>query len=81
MGSQVPATFPYPKPDVSSQHAKVSFLEVPFQRNSLICYLVFTFFKAYRFLYVPPGMWCSLCAECFVRISEQTATLALYIIN
>ena len=24
---------------------------------------------------------CSLCAECFVRISEQTATFALYIIN
>jgi hypothetical protein len=36
---------------------------------------------------VPPGLtfkdsiWCSLCVECFVRISEQTATLALYIIN
>jgi hypothetical protein len=25
--------------------------------------------------------WCSLCCECFVRISEQTATFALYIIN
>jgi len=25
--------------------------------------------------------WCSLCAECFVHISEQTATFALYIIN
>ena len=25
--------------------------------------------------------WCLLCVECFVRISEQTATFALYIIN
>ena len=25
--------------------------------------------------------FCSLCVECFVRISEQTATFALYIIN
>jgi len=25
--------------------------------------------------------WCSLCVECFVRISEQTATFALYVIN
>jgi len=38
-------------------------------------------------LYVPPGLlfknstWCSLCVECFVRISEQTATFALYITN
>jgi len=36
---------------------------------------------------VPPALkfknstWCSLCVECFVRISEQTATFALYIIN
>jgi len=35
----------------------------------------------------PPGLtlknstWCSLCIQCFVRISEQTATFALYIIN
>ena len=39
------------------------------------------------FLSVPPSLtfknstWCSLCIECFVRISEQTATFALYIIN
>ena len=25
--------------------------------------------------------WCSLCVECFVRISEHTATFALYTIN
>jgi len=37
--------------------------------------------------YVPPGLkmknstWCSLWVECFVRISEQTATFALYDIN
>ena len=43
--------------------------------------------KAQRFLYVPPGLtfknstWCSLWVECFVRISEQTAAFALYIIN
>jgi hypothetical protein len=36
---------------------------------------------------VPTGLtfknstWCSLCVECFVRISEQTATFALYNIN
>ena len=40
-------------------------------------------FKAKRFLYVPPGLkfkhsiWCSLCVECFVWISEQTGTFAL----
>jgi hypothetical protein len=39
------------------------------------------------FFYVPPGLtlkisaWCSLCVECFVRISEQTATFAVYVIN
>ena len=44
-------------------------------------------FKAQLFLYVPPGLtsksstWCSLCSECFVRISEQIATFAVYIIN
>ena len=44
-------------------------------------------FKAQRFLYVPPYLtlrnstWCSLCFHCFVLISEQTATFALYIIN
>jgi len=44
-------------------------------------------FKAYRFLYVPPGLklknstWCSLCFECFLRISEETATFASYTIN
>jgi len=43
--------------------------------------------KAYRFLYVPPGItlknstWCSLCVECFVHISELTATFASYIIS
>jgi len=26
-------------------------------------------------------MRCSLCVECFVRISEQTAAFAVYIIN
>jgi hypothetical protein len=36
---------------------------------------------------VPPGLTlktptrCSLCVECFVWISEQTATFALYVIN
>jgi len=44
-------------------------------------------FKAYRFLYVPPGStfrnstWYSLCVRCFVRISEQTAAFAVYSIN
>jgi len=32
-------------------------------------------FKTWRFLYV------QLCVECFVLISEQTATFALYVIN
>ena len=47
----------------------------------------FNFFKAWRFLYIPPGLilkystWRSLCVECFVRISERTATFASYIIN
>jgi hypothetical protein len=42
-----------------------------------------------RLTYVPPGLklknstWCSLCVECFIRISEQTAifTLYSYVIN
>ena len=48
-------------------------------------FLQFLHFKAYRLLYVPPGStfknstWCSLCTACFVQISEQTATNALYI--
>jgi len=39
------------------------------------------------FLYVPPGLKfknstrCWLCGECFVWVSEQTATLAVYNIN
>ena len=47
----------------------------------------FKLLKHKRFLYVPKGLtfknstWCSLCVECFVWISEQTATSALYIIN
>ena len=44
-------------------------------------------FKAWLFLYVPQGLtfrnstWRSFCIERFVRISEQTATFALYSIN
>ena len=44
-------------------------------------------FKAQRFVYVPQGLtfknsiWRSLCVECFVRISEQTATSTLDSIN
>jgi hypothetical protein len=44
-------------------------------------------FKAYRFVYVQPGLkfknsiWCSLCVEGFVRILEQTAIFALYSLN
>ena len=44
-------------------------------------------FEPWRFLYVPPSLtfnnstWCSLCVECFVRITEQTATFALYIFD
>jgi hypothetical protein len=43
--------------------------------------------KPSGFLYVPAGLtsknstWCSLCVDCFVRISEQTATCALYNVN
>ena len=43
--------------------------------------------KPWRVLYVLPGLifknstWRSLSFECFVWISEQTATFALYIIN
>ena len=44
-------------------------------------------FKAYRFLYVPPGLtiknfpWFSFCVEIFLRISAQTATFVFYTIN
>jgi hypothetical protein len=48
---------------------------------------VFNLLKPSGFFYVPPGLtfknstWCSLCVECFVRISEQTATFAGYVIT
>jgi hypothetical protein len=43
----------------------------------------FNLLKPSSFLYTPPGLtyknstWCSLCVECFVRISEQRAAFAL----
>ena len=39
------------------------------------------FFTYYQGLTFKNSTWRSLCVECFVRISEQTATFALYIIN
>ena len=55
--------------------------------TSRITWAMHSPFKAYQFLYVRPvvafknSTWRSLCVECFVRISEQTATFALYIID
>ena len=40
-----------------------------------------SFFTYHQGLTFKNSTWCSLCFECFVRISEQTATFALYIIN
>jgi hypothetical protein len=43
--------------------------------------------KVWRFLCLPPGVtlknatWCLFCVECFVRISEETATFALNSFN
>ena len=58
-------------------------------RYHVLCfYTSLTFvqpFKAYRFLYVPPGLtfrnstWCSICVERFVRSTEQTANFAIFI--
>ena len=39
------------------------------------------FFMYHQGLTFKNSMWCSLCIECFVWISEQTATFALYIVN
>ena len=39
------------------------------------------FFTYHQGLTFKNSTWCSLCVECFVRISEQTATFVLYIIN
>ena len=39
------------------------------------------FFTYHQGLTLKNSTWRSLCVECFVRISEQTATSALYIIN
>ena len=39
------------------------------------------FFTYRQVLTFKNSIWPSLCVECFVRISEQTATFALYIIN
>ena len=38
-------------------------------------------FCTYRKVEYSNSTWCSLCVESFVRISEQTATFALYSIN
>jgi hypothetical protein len=42
-------------------------------------------FKGEWFLYVPPGLknptWCSRCFKCCLRVSERTASFAVYIIN
>ena len=52
---------------------------------TLLNYLVINLLKPSSFFYVPQGLklrnstWCSLFVECFVRISEQTTTSALYI--
>jgi hypothetical protein len=49
--------------------------------------IIFLTFQSLAVFYVPPGSilknsaWYSLCIECFLGISEQTATFALYIIN
>ena len=40
-----------------------------------------SFFTYHQGLTFKNSTWCSLCVECFVRISEQTATFALYSIN
>ena len=32
-------------------------------------------------LNVQNSTWCSLCVECFVRVSEQTAAIVVYVIN
>ena len=39
------------------------------------------FFPYHQGLKFKNSTWFSLCVECFVRISEETATFALYIIN
>jgi hypothetical protein len=39
------------------------------------------FFTYHQGLTLKNCTWCSLCDECFVWTSEQTATFALYIIN
>jgi hypothetical protein len=38
-------------------------------------------FFTYHQVNMQNSTWCSLCVECFIRISERTATFALYIIN
>jgi hypothetical protein len=49
--------------------------------------LFFKLLKPCVFFYVPPGLtfkistWYSLYIECFIWISEQTATFAVYVIN
>jgi len=49
--------------------------------------LAFKGLKRNGVMYVTPGLtmknstWCSLYVDCFVRISEQRATFALYFIN
>ena len=40
-----------------------------------------SYFTYHQGLTFKNSLRCSFCVECFVRISEQTATFALYIIN
>ena len=53
-----------------------------------MCYFIINFSKSSSFFtYSTSGFndqnstWCSLCVECFIRISEQAAAFALYVTN
>ena len=56
---------------------------LPAQRTATITNLLKPsgFFTYHQVLTFKNSTWCSLCVQCFVRISEQTATFALYSIN
>ena len=67
-----------------------SFTNLPLVRNYLFRptnSIVVTPLKPRGVFYVPPGLtfknstWRQFCDECFVSISEQTVTFALYIIK
>jgi hypothetical protein len=66
------------------QNGNKSILKIDLTMSFVVCINLLKpsgFFTYHQGLTFKNSTWCSLCIECFVRISEHTATCALYIFN